>query len=810
MALSGIVAQLRVKIGIDKREFDAGRASVEAQSKGLANSLNDVKGSSDLVTGALRQVGVLGMAYLAKEAAGLVVDLGRTGAEFQRLSSSFEELTKQAGGSADELLSAMKEATSGTVSEMELILAANKGMLLGLGADAEQWGQLMEVARFRARAMGVSMTQAVGDITVAIGREAKLIADNLGIIWDFDKIMGDYAATIGKTADELDSAERKQALMLDTIRIGQEQIAAAGGMTDDYADKMERMSAEVQNAKVALGEVLAPAIAEVAGGLAELIPDVVDASRNLAVLGGAIQEWARALLAGKDAQAAFVQAVAEGAGSPEEAARARLNAAEIELEAARKMQEAADTRVQEELDSPMMRIDTQFYEQALEAQAYANERVTAAVLEHNEAERELNGILDLTAQKEYDAALGADALEGSLTRLPPAAYATIDAVMALNAEMVESASAAYVLKAALDDLSDVSVEEIGQEFSAAAGRIESGLARLAGDESILKLRSLRNKYILELTELYNEAGTLTEFELQVREQLIMNAFDDEIATLEEARDQQAGVLTDMADNYKDLRGTVESALTATSVTAYDMELSAMGEYVDKWDENARRLDAIADRGFSELEAHPDWVDILKIPENVLAGGEESLKAWASGMADDVRNLFRPDLIDVEAAADAVEAYMQEQAARELTIDLVIDELVSRGGMTPEEAGREVRQAYGLETEPVDVPIQLVSAVEGDEGEGWVGAADELVAGIAEGMEGSSLVAEFVSYFRTDISENEGLLSGAGEALWNTVELGILLRLDQADYATLFVSKLGPLVGAWLLENQYSTQGGGEP
>ena len=94
---------------------------------------------------------------------------------------------------------------------------------------------------------------------------------------------------------------------------------------------------------------------------------------------------------------------------------------------------------------------------------------------------------------------------------------------------------------------------------------------------------------------------------------------------------------------------------------------------------------------------------------------------------------------------------------------------------------------------------------------WQGVhLDELVAGIKDGMEGSSLVAEFVSYFRTDITNNEGLLNGAGEALWDTVEVGILVRLDRADYATMFVSKLGPLVGTWLLENQHSTQGEGNP
>lgn len=151
-----------------------------------------------------------------------------------------------------------------------------------------------------------------------------------------------------------------------------------------------------------------------------------------------------------------------------------------------------------------------------------------------------------------------------------------------------------------------------------------------------------------------------------------------------------------------------------------------------------------------------------------------------------------------------EATLQDQAAKELSIDL------ARGGMTAvlEDAEKQVRQAYGLETEPVEVPITLVSAV--DEEAGWATAGGDMIAGLTAAMTDSSLVLEFVSCFKADITNNEASLKGAGEAVWDTVELGILARLDRADYATLFVTKLGPLVGTWLLENGRNTQGGTTP
>jgi hypothetical protein len=115
-----------------------------------------------------------------------VVDLGTLGASSLQAKDALEELATGAGGSADAIIAAIKRATSGTVTEMDAIAAANKGILLGLGAQADQWESLVEVARYRARAMGRSVTEALDDITIGIGRQSKMILDNLGIIVDLE------------------------------------------------------------------------------------------------------------------------------------------------------------------------------------------------------------------------------------------------------------------------------------------------------------------------------------------------------------------------------------------------------------------------------------------------------------------------------------------------------------------------------------------------------------------------------------------------------------------------------------------------
>jgi len=260
------------------------------------------------------------LAQVARQAVEGAFDLAQMGATVIRQQAAFEELAQQAGGSADAILAALKRATDGTVADADIILAANKGIMLGLGAQADQWEKLAEVARFRARAMGLSVTQALSDITTGIGRQSKLILDNLGIILDTEQVYADYAESIGKAADALSDAEKKQAFLTTVISEGQAQIAAAGGIARDSADDFEEFAAALENAKAAIATWVAPEVAPAIGALADAIPGAVMRIQLLVgVMQGAItmdEAWAAAqesqriaMEQGDEAAAAYTEAV---------------------------------------------------------------------------------------------------------------------------------------------------------------------------------------------------------------------------------------------------------------------------------------------------------------------------------------------------------------------------------------------------------------------------------------------------------------------------------------------------------------------
>ena len=119
--------------------------------------------------------------------------------------------------------------------------------MLGVGESAEQLAQLMEVAAMRGRAMGLTTTQAFNDIVTGIGRMSPMILDNLGIVTGGEKTFEEYAASIGKAADALTDAEKKQALIGKAIESTAPLMEQEGGMTRDVAGNWEYAAAQVKN-----------------------------------------------------------------------------------------------------------------------------------------------------------------------------------------------------------------------------------------------------------------------------------------------------------------------------------------------------------------------------------------------------------------------------------------------------------------------------------------------------------------------------------------------------------------------------------
>ncbi|NLD45474.1 MAG: hypothetical protein GX657_18505, partial [Chloroflexi bacterium] len=176
------------------------------------------------------------------------LDLGQLASSAHRVEASFRGI---AGTGADKMLDKLRASSQGTIADMDLMLSANRAMMLGVTKDAEQMARLLEVAAVRGQAMGLSTQQAFNDMMTGIGRASPLILDNLGIVTGGQKVYDDYAKSIGKATDALTEQEKKQALVSLVLDQGEGMTFTADG-----AAGWEQLSAAWGNLKVSLGELV--------------------------------------------------------------------------------------------------------------------------------------------------------------------------------------------------------------------------------------------------------------------------------------------------------------------------------------------------------------------------------------------------------------------------------------------------------------------------------------------------------------------------------------------------------------------------
>ncbi len=113
--------------------------------------------------------GAAGLVAFGVQAAGAAVELAKLGSASIAMKASFEQMAGGAENAAS-ILDALTTASRGTISQYDLMLTANRSMLLGVADSAEEFSQLMQIATVRGRAMGLSTTQAFNDIVTGLGR----------------------------------------------------------------------------------------------------------------------------------------------------------------------------------------------------------------------------------------------------------------------------------------------------------------------------------------------------------------------------------------------------------------------------------------------------------------------------------------------------------------------------------------------------------------------------------------------------------------------------------------------------------------
>lgn len=199
--------------------------------------------------------------------------------EFLEYKQGMDALARNTGQNADKIVSKLREVTKGTVANKDIMLAANRLVALNVTKDTDKMAQLFEVARVKAKAMGITTSQAISDISVGIGRASPLILDNLGIItkgWDAE------AKSAGKAFDQ-------QFILNKILDQGARELEKTGAKTLTGAERMQKLGVATDNLKIALGRFTSEGLG---GAIEKITSFITSLGEMLSAIGKTRQELA--------------------------------------------------------------------------------------------------------------------------------------------------------------------------------------------------------------------------------------------------------------------------------------------------------------------------------------------------------------------------------------------------------------------------------------------------------------------------------------------------------------------------------------
>ena len=276
-ALAQSIGQLKDRISEAKQElYGLNDAVGKAGGGGLLSGLGGK------MEGALAVFGGNLMTKAAGWAASFASELGQAvqqGIELARQGEGIRNAFERLG--RGDILNGLREATHGTVTDLELMKAAVKFNDFNL--PLEELGTMLAFAQQKAKDTGQSVDYMVDSIVTGLGRKSLMILDNLGLsatqIKDKMAETGDMTKAVGE--------------------IIREQMANAGDYIETAADRAAQADVELKNAMEELGRTLMPleeqgtsiwksletgAINLLNDGVKPLVPVIVDLKNEMSDL----------------------------------------------------------------------------------------------------------------------------------------------------------------------------------------------------------------------------------------------------------------------------------------------------------------------------------------------------------------------------------------------------------------------------------------------------------------------------------------------------------------------------------------------
>jgi len=178
-----------------------------------------------------------------------------TSANVNSMETAFTTLSGATENSTVALIK-LKKATNNTMSEFNLFQQANNAMILGVTKNSDEMAEMFDVAQRLGRALGRDTASSVESLITGIGRQSRLMLDNIGIIVKSDEAYEAYAKKLGITADELSDVDKKQAFLNATMESARKKVKSLGDELLTTKDNLDSFSSAFDDLTVAIGETV--------------------------------------------------------------------------------------------------------------------------------------------------------------------------------------------------------------------------------------------------------------------------------------------------------------------------------------------------------------------------------------------------------------------------------------------------------------------------------------------------------------------------------------------------------------------------
>ena len=230
---------------------------IDVKARGAKKAKNDI----DNLVGGLKKAG-LQAAAVAVSWETLTSAITKS-AEFENVKRGFDNLARSAGFS-HKAFESFDKALNGTVDSLTLMKQANNAMLLGIAQSEEQMAQMFDISQRLGQSLGIDTTRAVESLVTGLGRQSKLMLDNLGIMVDINEANEKYALSVNKSTSELTDQEKKIAFTNETMFQAQNLVDMLGEETLSTKDNIAQLTSAVGDLLISFGNLLTPILVPIA------------------------------------------------------------------------------------------------------------------------------------------------------------------------------------------------------------------------------------------------------------------------------------------------------------------------------------------------------------------------------------------------------------------------------------------------------------------------------------------------------------------------------------------------------------------